>query len=118
MAGQMNPMNKTVTPPRTARPMDLSALSDQAHAATALLKALAHDARLMILCRLIEGEKTVSELEVLVGLRQPAVSQQLARLRADNLVSARRDGKNIHYSIARNDVRAIIAALHEEFCPA
>jgi DNA-binding transcriptional ArsR family regulator len=95
---------------------DMSALLTQAREASGLLKALAHEARLVILCQLIDGEKTVSELEALIGLRQPAVSQQLARLRADRLVEARRTGKNIYYSIARDDARAIIAALHKAYC--
>jgi DNA-binding transcriptional ArsR family regulator len=101
----------------TQRRIDIGALQAQAHDASILLKALAHEARLVILCQLIEGEKTVSELEQLVGLRQPAVSQQLARLRADRLVEARRTGKNIYYSIARDDARAVIGALHAAFCP-
>ena len=89
-----------------------------AHArdASDLLKALSHEARLVILCLLIGGEKSVSEIEGLLGLRQPAVSQQLARLRADNLVETRRDGKNIHYSIARPEVVEIIDALNRAFC--
>ena len=84
--------------------------------ATELLKALAHEGRLVILCILVEGEKTVSELEELIGRRQAAISQQLARLRADNLVEARRDGKNIYYSLARPEVREIVEALHRAFC--
>jgi DNA-binding transcriptional ArsR family regulator len=100
-----------------AQRLNMAALQEQAHDASMLLKALAHEARLVILCQLIDGEKTVSELEALVGLRQPAVSQQLARLRADRLVEARRTGKNIYYSIAREDARAVIAALHGVFCP-
>ncbi|WP_238282910.1 ArsR/SmtB family transcription factor, partial [Methylobacterium goesingense] len=67
---------------------------------------------------LVEGERSVSELEQLLNLRQPAVSQQLARLRADDLVEARRDGKNIYYTLARPEVREIIAALHRAFCNA
>ena len=84
--------------------------------ATEFLKALAHEGRLVILCILVEGEKTVSELEELIGRRQAAISQQLARLRADNLVEARRDGKNIYYSLARPEVREIVEALHRAFC--
>ena len=81
-----------------------------------LANALGHEARLVILCLLVEGERSVSELEQLLNLRQPAVSQQLARLRADDLVEARRDGKNIYYALARPEVREIIAALHRAFC--
>jgi DNA-binding transcriptional ArsR family regulator len=70
----------------------------------------------VILCLLVEGEKSVSEIEQLLSLRQPAVSQQLARLRSDGLLETRRDGKNVYYSLARPEVREIIAALHAAFC--
>ena len=87
-----------------------------AHGASEFLKALSHEVRLMILCLLVDGEKSVSEIEQTLRLRQPAVSQQLARLRADDLVEARREGKNIYYSLARSEVRDIIEALHRAFC--
>src|SRR3990167_1604231 len=74
-------------------------MAENAVAAAEFLKALSHEGRLMILCHLVSGEKTVTALEDLLGARQAAVSQQLARLRADGLVTARRDGKAIHYSI-------------------
>lgn len=96
--------------------IDLDLLLANARDASELLKALAHEARLVILCLLVEGERSVSELEQLLNLRQPAVSQQLARLRADDLVEARRDGKNIYYALARPEVREVIAALHRAFC--
>ncbi len=89
---------------------------DSAVGATALLKALSHETRLVILCLLIDGEKTVRELEQRLNLRQPVVSQQLARLRADDLVETRRDGKNVAYSIARPEVIEIISALYRTFC--
>ena len=96
--------------------LDIDALISSAHEASGLLKALAHEARLLILCLLVETEKSVTEIEDLLKLRQPAVSQQLARLRADGLVQTRRDGKNIFYSLARPEVRAIIGVLHQAFC--
>lgn len=96
--------------------MDLDTLLANARDASEFLKALSHEARLVILCMLTEGEKSVTEIEQLLNLRQPAVSQQLARLRADNLVETRRDGKNIYYSLARSDVREVIEALHKAFC--
>ena len=80
------------------------------------LKALAHESRLMILCILAEGEKSVSELEDLLRLRQPTVSQQLARLRADGLVSTRRDGKAIYYKLASEEARIVIGAIYDVFC--
>jgi len=98
-----------------ARPPGRTVLAN-ARDATEFLKALAHETRLVILCLLAEGEKTVTELEELIGLRQAAISQQLARLRAENLVEARRNGKNMHYSLARPEVREVVEALHRAFC--
>ena len=95
---------------------DIDSMMRNAEKASTFLKALAHEARLVILCLLIEGEKSVSEIEELLRLRQPAVSQQLARLRADDLVETRREGKNIYYSLARPEVREVIEALHRAFC--
>ena len=89
---------------------------DNAKRASNFLKALAHESRLIILCILAEGEKSVSELEHELGLRQPTVSQQLARLRADGLVSTRRDGKVIYYNLASSEARFVIAAIYEVFC--
>ncbi len=98
--------------------LDVDALMDNARDAAEFLKALSHEARLVILCMLAEGEKSVSEIEEFLELRQPAVSQQLARLRADNLVDTRRDGKNIYYSLSRPEVRKVIETLYESFCNA
>lgn len=89
---------------------------EQATAAAAFLKALAHEGRLMLLCHLQSGEKSVSELEVLLCLRQAAVSQQLARLRLEGLVAARREGKTIWYSIQDPRVATAIAMVYEMFC--
>ena len=94
-------------------PTDLTA---SAHRASALLKALANPDRLVILCHLAEGERTVTELGALLDLRQPALSQQLARLRADDLVQTRRDGKNIHYSLASPEATRVIELLYELYC--
>ena len=91
-------------------------MADNAKRASAFLKALAHESRLMILCILADGEKSVSELEQELGLRQPTVSQQLARLRADGLVATRRDGKVINYSLASEEARVVIGAVYEVFC--
>jgi len=96
--------------------MDVDMLLANARQASEFLKALSHEARLVILCLLSEGEKSVTEIEQTLRLRQPAVSQQLARLRADGLVETRRDGKNIYYSLARSEVRDVIVALHRAFC--
>lgn len=93
-----------------------SDMAKNAEAASAYLKALSHPGRLMILCYLIEGEKTVTDLENLLGTRQSSVSQHLARLRADQLVKTRREGKAIHYSLADERTEAMIALMHRLFC--
>jgi DNA-binding transcriptional ArsR family regulator len=95
---------------------DAGKMADKAKHAADFLKALAHENRLMILCILSQGEKSVSELERQLELRQPTVSQQLARLRADGLVSARRDGKTIYYSVASPEARVIVGAVYQVFC--
>lgn len=91
-------------------------LMDQARMASELLKALAHEGRLLILCLLAEGEKSVSELEEAMHLPQAAVSQQLARLRFDRLVNTRREGRTIYYSIASEEVSSVIEVLYNLFC--
>ena len=98
------------------RDLDIDALISSARDASGFLKALAHEGRLLILCLLIEEEKSVTEIEDFLSLRQPAISQQLARLRADGLVETRREGKNVFYSLARPEVREVIGALHRAFC--
>jgi DNA-binding transcriptional ArsR family regulator len=111
---------RRVSLPRGKAPagLDLDMLLDNARLASEFLKALSHEVRLLILCFLFEGEKSVSEIEKMLKLRQPAVSQQLARLRADGLVETRRNGKNIYYSLARSEVRDVIQVLHDVFCHA
>ena len=99
-----------------SRSNELDRMVDNAKRASNFLKALAHESRLMILCILAEGEKSVSELEDLLNLRQPTVSQQLARLRADGLVSTRRDGKAIYYRLASEEARVVIGAIYDVFC--
>ena len=84
--------------------------------ASTILKAIAHESRLIILCALLDGDKAVSELESILELRQPAVSQQLARLRGERLVRTRRQGKMIYYSLSDDpEVRAIVAFLRDLF---
>ncbi len=81
-----------------------------------LMKVLSNRHRLMILCQLVEGEKSVGELARLVGVRPQAMSQQLALLRKDGLVRPRRDGQTIHYALAREDIRRLMGFLYETFC--
>ena len=87
-----------------------------ATAASSFLKALAHEGRLMILCYLATGEKSVTELEQLLSSRQAAVSQQLARLRLEGLVEHRRDGKTIFYSLKDPKARKLIELVYDMFC--
>ena len=87
-----------------------------AQRATDFLKALAHEGRLMILCHLASGERSVTELERLLAQRQAAVSQQLARLRLEGLVDTRRDGKAIYYRLADGKARQMLELVYEMFC--
>ena len=89
---------------------------EQVRNSSELLKAISHETRLLILCVLSKGERSVSELESLLSMPQATVSQQLARLRYDRLVSTRRDGRMIHYSIANQHVSNLVSALHTLFC--
>lgn len=95
---------------------EIETLIANATRATALLKAIGSEARLLILCYLSSGEKSVSDLERLLSSRQSAVSQQLGRLRLEGLVEARRDGKQIFYSIADPRVRQILDVVYDLFC--
>lgn len=83
---------------------------------TEFLKALSHPARLVLLCKLAEGPLTVGELEEFLQLPQSAVSKQLARLRDDDLVEFRRDGRSITYSLKGERTRRVIQTLYREFC--
>ena len=91
-------------------------MAENARSAAAYLKTLAHEGRLMILCHLGAGEKSVGELEQLLEMRQAAVSQMLARLREEELVTTRREGKTIYYSLANEDTSRVIGLLYEIFC--
>jgi len=81
-----------------------------------LLKALANPDRLLLLCQLSQGERNVSELEQLLGIQQPTLSQQLAVLRREGLVATRREGKQIHYRISSPEALAVITTLYQLFC--
>ncbi len=95
---------------------ELESLMRSARKASDFLKALSHENRLLLLCLLAERERSVGELENILSLRQPTVSQQLARLRYDGLVTTRRDGKAIYYSIADENVRQIITVIYSIYC--
>lgn len=100
----------------SAPPNDLVRLQENAERASALLRAMSNGHRLMILCKLIDGEKSVGELERAIGLSQSAMSQHLARLRRDSLVKTRRDGKAIYYSVNGKEAQAVISTLYGLFC--
>ena len=95
---------------------DPSAMFDQARAASDLMKSLSNETRLLILCHLSSQEMTVTELEERLSIPQASLSQQLARLRAERLVKTRRDGRNIHYSIADERVSSVVSTLYGLYC--
>ncbi len=96
--------------------MKLAELQRKAGRATSLLKALANPSRLLILCQLAEGEKSVGELERLVDLSQSGLSQHLALLRRKGIVATRREAQSIYYSLASKEAAAIMATLYKVFC--
>ncbi len=107
-------MGSAVEKPET--PPELSELHDKASHAVELLKAMANEWRLMILCQLSEGEKTVSELQDILGLSQSALSQHLAVLRRERVVRSRKEGQSVSYSLAGDDATKVMHTLHDVFC--
>ena len=95
---------------------EMDKMKNNAAAAANMLKALSHEGRLMILCNLVSGEKSVTQLEELLSARQAAVSQQLARLRLEGLVTPRRDGKTIYYSLKDDRPKQILEVIYDLFC--
>ncbi|WP_120634854.1 helix-turn-helix transcriptional regulator [Ruegeria sp. EL01] len=91
-------------------------MMDNAQRASNFLKAISHEGRLMIMCHLASGEKSVTELEELLSARQAAVSQQLSRLRYEGLVIPRREGKAIYYSLADDRPKQIMEVVYDLFC--
>jgi ArsR family transcriptional regulator len=105
--------------PRIDEPMDDATwkrIRENAQTASDFLKAISHEGRLMILCSLANGEKSVTEIEAMLATRQAAVSQQLSRLRLEGLVTARREGKQIYYRLTDDRARLIIERVYELFC--
>src|SRR6056297_230687 len=100
----------------TTTEAEIEEIAAKAQDAATFLKAISHEGRLMILCHLVSGEKSVTELEQLLSARQAAVSQQLSRLRLEGLVVPRREGKAIYYSLADDRPRRIIELVYELFC--
>ena len=95
---------------------ELEQMVENATRASNFLKAISHEGRLMILCHLVSGEKSVTELERLLSARQAAVSQQLSRLRLEGLVVPRREGKTIYYRLADERPARILEVVYELFC--
>ena len=96
--------------------LELSQMQAAADQACRLMKVLANADRLMILCQLSQGEKRVGELEALLGIVQPTLSQQLTVLRDEALVSTRRDGKAIYYQLSSPQALAVMEVLYVQFC--
>jgi len=112
----MNIIIKMKVLPNEPEVMDLTHMQASVEKACALLKALAHTDRLVLLCRLTQGEFCVGDLEADLGIRQPTLSQQLGVLRQEGLVETRREGKHIHYRLASEDALAVLQVLHERLC--
>ena len=94
----------------------LSIMSTAAGEASLLLKSLSHEGRLLLLCQLAEGEKSVGELTEALGLRQASISQQLARLRAEGLVTTRKEGQSVFYRLDNERARKVIELIHSFYC--
>ena len=111
--------NRDMTLPAITNSMsdeDIAAMLEHATNASNFLKAISHEGRLLILCHLSTGEKSVTELEELLSARQAAVSQQLARLRSEGLVSPRREGKVIYYRLTDPRTIRILDVVYDVFC--
>ncbi len=98
--------------------IDLVKLHSAAGEACKLLKVLCNPDRLLLLCQMTQGEFSVSELEAITGIRQPTLSQQLTVLREEQLVTVRREGKQIFYSIASPEAVSVLQVLYKLYCPA
>jgi DNA-binding transcriptional ArsR family regulator len=109
-------MSMTTRIPTPAPATDLDTMAQHAKQAADYLKTLAHPSRLLLLCFLAEKERSVTELEQLLSLRQPTVSQQLARLRDEGLVATRREGKTVFYALSDDTTKLFIALIYDRFC--
>ena len=109
----MDELQNTIVPEDFRK---LTELHDMASHACELLKAMANEWRLMILCQLAEGEKTVSELRGVLGLSQSALSQHLAILRREKIVRSRKHAQSVSYSLCGDEATMVMATLHDLFC--
>ncbi|WP_422001285.1 ArsR/SmtB family transcription factor [Reyranella sp.] len=96
--------------------MNIEAMKERAADAADFLKSVANESRLLVLCELVEGERSVGELERIAGISQSALSQHLAKLRDAKLVTTRREAQTIYYSLADSGVKRLIEVLHDVFC--
>jgi len=96
--------------------MDLELMQENASRASELMKLLGHPHRLMILCELNQGECSVGELSAKIGIAQSPLSQHLARMRHEGVVSARREAQTVYYSLAGQEVAAVISLLYQLYC--
>lgn len=101
----------------TETSFDIGMMRVAAQKATGVLRVMANEDRLLLLCQLTHGEKSVGELEQLLDIRQPTLSQQLGVLRIDGLVVTRREGKRVYYSVADANVLALLKTLYALYCP-
>lgn len=97
--------------------LDISDMRAAASEATAALRSLAHEDRLLLLCQISQGDYCVSDLQQELDIQQPTLSQQLGVLRRAGLVSTRRDGKRIYYSVTDERILALLRTLYEHYCP-
>ena len=111
----MMPIDKTVVKQKVMPP-SAEQMADHATDAAGLMKALGNESRLMILCTLADGERSVGDLNEIIPLSQSALSQQLARLRRDGIVTTRRESQTIHYSLAEGPADRVIHLLHDIYC--
>jgi DNA-binding transcriptional ArsR family regulator len=96
--------------------MNIEAVKERAAEAADFLKSMANESRLIVLCELVKGERTVGELEEVAGLSQSALSQHLAKLREAKLVATRREAQTIYYSLADSGVKKLVGVLHDLYC--
>ena len=100
-----------------SKQIDLVNLQAAAEKASKLLKVLCNNDRLVLLCQMTQGERSVSELAAITSIQQPSLSQQLTVLRLEQLVHTRREGKQIFYSMASSEALAVLQVLHQLYCP-
>lgn len=110
-------INEIEVPLPPLPPLQMKAMHAAAKSACAILRSLANEDRLLLLCQLTHGEKSVGELEESLDIHQPTLSQQLGVLRNEGLVSTRRDGKRMYYSVTEPKVLQLLAVLYDLYCP-